>query len=462
MEINFSKNSNLTDFKSVYFIGIGGIGMSALARYFNALNYTVGGYDKTPSPLTEQLSNEVCFVHFDDLGENIPTAFQDKQTTLIVFTPAIPANHGELEYVRSSGYTILKRSEVLGLITQSMKGLCVAGTHGKTTTSTLLAHILHENNWQCSAFLGGISTNFNSNLLISKKSEFAVIEADEFDRSFLRLSPYAAIITSADPDHLDIYGTAEKFQEGFQLYADRIHSDGFLVLREGLPFTTKAKIYTYAVGSQTADFRALNLRISEGKFLMDVSFTDNQWNDVELGVPGIHNAENALGCIGLLVKLGMSETEIRAGLSSFRGVKRRFEYIIRKKELVYIDDYAHHPQEIKALIDSVRLMYPNKKITGIFQPHLFSRTADFMQSFADELARLDEVIIMPIYPARELPIPGITADLLLQKINNSNKKLVEANNIVEEIANRKIDLLLTIGAGDIDRIVNLLKKQLNP
>jgi UDP-N-acetylmuramate--alanine ligase len=342
-----------------------------------------------------------------------------------------------------------------------MKGLCVAGTHGKTTTSTLLAHILHANNWQCSAFLGGISTNFNSNLLISKKSKFAVIEADEFDRSFLRLSPYAAIITSADPDHLDIYGTPEKFQEGFQLYADRINSDGFLILREGLPFTTKAEIYTYAVGSQTADFRALNLRISEDKFLMDVSFAANQWNDVELGVPGIHNAENALGCIALLVKLGMSETEIREGLSSFRGVKRRFEYIIRKKELVYIDDYAHHPQEIKALIDSVRLMYPNKKITGIFQPHLFSRTADFMQSFADELARLDEVIVMPIYPARELPLPGITADLLVQKINNPNKKLVEANNIVEEIANRKIDLLLTIGAGDIDRIVTLLKKQLN-
>jgi UDP-N-acetylmuramate--alanine ligase len=341
-----------------------------------------------------------------------------------------------------------------------MKGLCVAGTHGKTTTSTLLAHILHSSNWECSAFLGGISTNFNSNLLISSKSEYAVIEADEFDRSFLRLSPYGAIITSADPDHLDIYGTAEKFQEGFQLYADRINSLGFLILKEGLPFTSKAKTITYAVGSETADFRAFNLRVSGESFLMDVIFKDTHWKDIELGVPGIHNAENALGCIALLVQLGMTESEIRMGLKTFRGVKRRFEYIIREKNLIYIDDYAHHPKEIEALIDSVRLMYPTKKITGIFQPHLFSRTADFMDSFAEELSRLDEILVMPIYPARELPIAGITSDVLVAKIKNPQKKLVEANNIGQEIAKSNLEVLLTIGAGDIDRIVNLLKEQL--
>jgi UDP-N-acetylmuramate--alanine ligase len=461
MEINFSENSKLTDFKSVYFIGIGGIGMSALARYFKALNYSVGGYDKTPSPLTDQLMHEGCSVHFEDRVENLPLEFQNVLSTLIIITPAIPQNHGELNHVRQAGYTILKRSEVLGLITQSMKGLCVAGTHGKTTTSTLLAHILHSSKWECSAFLGGISTNFNSNLLISSKSEYAVIEADEFDRSFLRLSPYGAIITSADPDHLDIYGTAEKFQEGFQLYANRINPLGFLVLKEGLPFTSLAKTITYAVGSETADFRATNLRVSGESFLMDVIFKDTRWNDIELGVPGIHNAENALGCIALLVQLGMSESDIRMGLKTFRGVKRRFEYIIREKNLIYIDDYAHHPKEIEALIDSVRLMYPTKKITGIFQPHLFSRTADFMDSFAEELSRLDEILVMPIYPARELPIAGITSDVLVEKINNPQKKLVDAKNIGKEIAKSNLEVLLTIGAGDIDRIVNLLKEQLN-
>lgn len=462
MEINFNKNTQLSDFKSVYFIGIGGIGMSALARYFKALHFSVGGYDKTPSPLTEQLIQEGCTIHFEDLGVDLPSDFLDKQQTLIVYTPAIPSSFGELNFVQKEGFTILKRSEVLGLITQSMKGLCVAGTHGKTTTSTLLAHILHSTDWECSAFLGGISTNFNSNLLISKTSEYAVIEADEFDRSFLRLSPFASIITSADPDHLDIYGTAEKFQEGFQLYVNQIHPKGFLILKEGLQLKSDAKTVTYAVNSETADFKAQNLRITADKFLMDVRFYNEKWDDVELGVPGIHNAENALGCIALLIQLGMTEKEIRHGLSTFRGVKRRFEYIIRDKNLVYIDDYAHHPKEIKALIDSVRLMYPTKKITGIFQPHLFSRTADFMDAFAEELSRLDEIVLMPIYPAREQPMPGITSTALLEKVNNSHKKLVEPQDMLEEIAQSKIEVLLTIGAGDIDRLVSHLKTQLNP
>jgi UDP-N-acetylmuramate--alanine ligase len=461
MEVKFDENIRLTDFKSVYFIGIGGIGMSALARYFMTCGYNVGGYDKTPSSLTEELIREGCLIHFEDLKNEIPSQFADKNSTLVILTPAIPKEHGELNYLIHQGFTILKRSEVLGLITKSLKGLCVAGTHGKTTTSTMLAHILNSSIWKCNAFLGGISTNFNSNLLVNKQSEFAVIEADEFDRSFLRLSPFASIITSADPDHLDIYGTDSQFQEGFQLYANKINENGFLILKEGLKFRSFAPIKTYSVNSETADYKSKNLRVENGNFLMDVYFETKCWKDVELGVPGIHNAENALACIALLNLLGLDELQIRAGLKSFLGVKRRFEYIVRNESQIYIDDYAHHPKEIKALIDSIRLMYPGKKITGIFQPHLFSRTRDFLDDFAVELEKLDEVILLPIYPARELPIPGITSDLLLSKIDNDNKKLLEPSEVLNHLKLQKNEVLLTIGAGDIDRIVLEIKTILN-
>jgi UDP-N-acetylmuramate--alanine ligase len=349
---------------------------------------------------------------------------------------------------------------VLGLLTQKLKGLCVAGTHGKTTTSTMLAHILNASTWKCNAFLGGISTNFNSNLLIDQTSPYAVIEADEFDRSFLRLSPFCSIITSADPDHLDIYGSASQFQEGFQLYAEKISKDGFMVIKEGLPFNSSAKVITYSVSGNTADFFAENLRIEGDRFLMDVQFPGKIWKDIELGVPGIHNAENALACIALLVSLGMDERQIRSGLQSFLGVKRRFEYIIRDKKFVYIDDYAHHPNEIKALVDSIRLMYPEKRVIGIFQPHLFSRTKDFMDEFAEELAKLDEVILLPIYPARELPMEGVTSHVLLNKIQNSAKRIMEPNQAIDCISVSECDVLLTIGAGDIDRIVARLKEKI--
>jgi UDP-N-acetylmuramate--alanine ligase len=431
--------------------------MSALARYFNSTGYSVGGYDKTPSPLTDQLIQEGCEIHFTDLGEDIPLKFNRKSTTLVVLTPAIPVDHSEWKYFKEIGFTILKRSEVLGLITQKLKGLCVAGTHGKTTTSTMLAHILNTSSWKCNAFLGGISSNFKSNLLIDESSPFAVIEADEFDRSFLRLSPFSSIITSADPDHLDIYGSASQFQEGFQLYAQKISKDGFLIVKEGLPFMSEAKRITYSVSSNTADFYAQNLRIEGGQFFMDVYFSSEVWENVELGVPGIHNAENALACIALLVSMGMDEVQIRRGLQSFHGVKRRFEYIVRDKRFVYVDDYAHHPKEIKALIDSIRLMYPTKKVTGIFQPHLFSRTNDFMEDFAVELGKLDEVVLLPIYPARELPMEGVTSDVLLEKIENSNKKLLQPQDVIDSFSVDNCDVLLTIGAGDIDRIVDKLK-----
>lgn len=457
MEVNKPTAIQLTDFQNIYFLGIGGIGMSALARYFNSTGYSVGGYDKTPSPLTDQLIQEGCEIHFKDLGEDIPLKFNRKSTTLVVLTPAIPVDHSEWKYFKETGFTILKRSEVLGLITQKLKGLCVAGTHGKTTTSTMLAHILNTSSWKCNAFLGGISTNFKSNLLIDESSPFAVIEADEFDRSFLRLSPFSSIITSADPDHLDIYGSASQFQEGFQLYAQKISKDGFLIEKEGLPFKSEAKRITYSVSSNTADFYAQNLRIEGDQFFMDVYFSSEVWENVELGVPGIHNAENALACIALLVSMGMDEDKIRKGLQSFLGVKRRFEYIVRDKRFVYVDDYAHHPKEIKALIDSIRLMYPTKKVTGIFQPHLFSRTNDFMEDFAVELGKLDEVVLLPIYPARELPMEGVTSDVLLEKIENSNKKLLKPQDVIDSFSVDNCDVLLTIGAGDIDRIVDKLK-----
>ena len=457
MEVNKPTAIQLTDFQNIYFLGIGGIGMSALARYFNSTGYSVGGYDKTPSPLTDQLIQEGCEIHFKDLGEDIPLKFNRKSTTLVVLTPAIPVDHSEWKYFKETGFTILKRSEVLGLITQKLKGLCVAGTHGKTTTSTMLAHILNTSSWKCNAFLGGISTNFKSNLLIDESSPFAVIEADEFDRSFLRLSPFSSIITSADPDHLDIYGSASQFQEGFQLYAQKISKDGFLIVKEGLPFKSEAKRITYSVSSNTADFYAQNLRIEGDQFFMDVYFSSEVWKNVELGVPGIHNAENALACIALLVSMGMDEVQIRRGLQSFHGVKRRFEYIVRDKRFVYVDDYAHHPKEIKALIDSIRLMYPTKKVTGIFQPHLFSRTNDFMEDFAVELGKLDEVVLLPIYPARELPMEGVTSDVLLEKIENSNKKLLQPQDVIDSFSVDNCDVLLTIGAGDIDRIVDKLK-----
>jgi UDP-N-acetylmuramate--alanine ligase len=457
MEVNKPTAIQLTDFQNIYFLGIGGIGMSALARYFNSTGYSVGGYDKTPSPLTDQLIQEGCEIHFKDLGEDIPLKFNRKSTTLVVLTPAIPVDHSEWKYFKEIGFTILKRSEVLGLITQKLKGLCVAGTHGKTTTSTMLAHILNTSSWKCNAFLGGISSNFKSNLLIDESSPFAVIEADEFDRSFLRLSPFSSIITSADPDHLDIYGSASQFQEGFQLYAQKISKDGFLIVKEGLPFMSEAKRITYSVSSNTADFYAQNLRIEGGQFFMDVYFSSEVWENVELGVPGIHNAENALACIALLVSMGMDEVQIRRGLQSFHGVKRRFEYIVRDKRFIYVDDYAHHPKEIKALIDSIRLMYPTKKVTGIFQPHLFSRTNDFMEDFAVELGKLDEVVLLPIYPARELPMEGVTSGVLLEKIENSNKKLLQPQEVIDYFSVDNCDVLLTIGAGDIDRIVDKLK-----
>jgi UDP-N-acetylmuramate--alanine ligase len=346
------------------------------------------------------------------------------------------------------------------MLTRQSKGLCVAGTHGKTTTSSMLAFILDQSTWKCNAFLGGIATNFQSNLVLSKDSEYTVIEADEFDRSFLHLSPFASIITSSDPDHLDIYGTPEQFKEGFRQFAMKLDPIGICLQKEGLNLPTLGTSFSYAIESETADFSVFNIQWIEGFLCGDVRLKNVWWRNVEFGLPGIHNAENALACLGLLHELGMDESQIRSGLKNFLGVKRRFEYIIRTEKLVYIDDYAHHPQEINALISSIRQLYPKKKITGIFQPHLFSRTKDFVNDFAKELSELDELILLPIYPAREEPIQGVSSEWLLSMCKNEHKSIKRPSEVLGYLSNYSDGILLTIGAGDIDRIVPTLKEVL--
>lgn len=449
---------HIASFDRAYFIGIGGIGMSALARYFKLKGWEVAGYDKTPSSLTDALEDEGIAVHFYDLGEDLPAHFLDTEKTLVVYTPAIPKDMKELLFVQHNDYSVMKRAQVLGMITRDSKALGVAGTHGKTTTSTMLAHILNESDQGCNAFLGGIGSNFNSNFVSHPTSPWTVVEADEFDRSFLQLTPFASIVTSTDADHLDIYGDDTVFLEGFQAYVDLIDPDGFAVLHKDINISTKNEI-RYGLNADV-DFSGNNLRVENGAFLMDVTTPDGIWSSVELGIPGTHNAENALACIALGVQLGLTEELLRSALKSFLGVKRRFEYCIRTEKRIYIDDYAHHPTEINALLDSIELMYPNKRVIGVFQPHLFSRTRDFFDAFAKSLSRLDEVVLLPIYPARELPIDGITSDVLLEKITAKQKRVLLPMEAIDYVAQSNCVIVLTIGAGDIDRIVLPLKTRL--
>jgi UDP-N-acetylmuramate--alanine ligase len=456
-----TKSVDIGNFNSAYFIGIGGIGMSALARYFTSLGWNVAGFDKTETPLTSELQKEGIQIHFEDDAALIPPYFLDKTTALIVYTPAIPSKNKELQFFKESNFTLLKRSEVLGVLTHTSKGLCVAGTHGKTTTSTLLAHVLNESSLKCNAFLGGISSNFNSNIVTSNTSPYTVIEADEFDRSFLQLSPFASIITSTDSDHLDIYGDANVMLEGFQKYSDLITEEGFLILKKGLEIKSKAKIITYSIEDSTADFYAFNIRFEDEKFLFDVKFNDRIWEAIQFGLPGIHNAENALSCIAFCLELGLSEDEIRNAFITFKGVKRRFEYVHESKETIYIDDYAHHPTEIKSLIDSVKLLYPNRKVTAVFQPHLFTRTRDFIDDFAFQLSRVDRLILLPIYPAREEPIEGVNSEFLLSKITCLEKEVIDLELVISGLKDLGSDgLLLTIGAGNIDKLRSSIQEML--
>ena len=457
---------NANKLKSVYFIGAGGIGMSALVRYFLSKDIKVGGYDRTSSELTERLIEEGACIHFKDDIKLIPSEFLQKESTLIIYTPAIPESHSELTFFRNNGFEIQKRSQVLGMLTQSGKGLCVAGTHGKTTTSTMAAHLLHQSTIGCNAFLGGISKNYGTNLLLSDKSEYIVIEADEFDRSFHWLTPYATIITATDADHLDIYGTKEAYLESFSHYTSLIRPNGALIMREGIELSPQLQkgvnCYTYSIDS--GDFHAENIRIGNGNIIFDYISPLGNINDIQLGVPIYINIENGIAAMALAQISGVNADEIKAGMASFRGVDRRFDFKIKNERIVYLSDYAHHPEEIKQSILSMRALYKDKKLTGVFQPHLYTRTRDFYKEFAESLSLLDEVILTEIYPARELPIPGISSQLIYDHLQVGVEKCIcKKEDLLSLLKDKDIEVLMTLGAGDIDnyapQICDLLKEK---
>lgn len=436
--------------------------MSALARYFKTLGKNVSGFDRTSTSLTDALQAEGIVIHFEDNVSLIPeNVIAEKENSLIIFTPAVPATHNEFGYFREHGYKIMKRAEVLGFIFSNRKGVGVAGTHGKTTTSTMVAHLLKQSKLDCSAFLGGISKNYNSNLLLSTSSEIVVAEADEFDRSFLRLFPYLAIVTSTDADHLDIYGTHEEVIKSFNLFVRQINKHGVLIYKKGIRLDLKnmkdINIFSYSVDGE-ADFYPFNVKLVDGLYAFDIQTPNGIMKGLKLGIPGKMNLENSIAAIAAAQMLGVTDEELKAGLENFSGVKRRFEYHIRTNDFVYIDDYAHHPEELKACITSARSIYPTKKITGIFQPHLFSRTRDFADGFAKSLSLLDEIIILDIYPAREEPIPGVTSNIIFEKITVKNKLLCPKDELINILKSRNPEVLITMGAGDIDKLVEPIKK----
>ena len=448
-----------------YFLGIGGIGMSALARYFAAKGARVLGYDRTPSPLTKELEAEGICVQYDDGLEAVKAL--DLSTTVVVRTPAVPEEFAVYVWLREHGFRILKRAEVLGMVTRSERALCVAGTHGKTTTSTMLAHILHQSHVGTNAFLGGIANNYGTNLLLDRNSDLVVVEADEFDRSFHHLTPHISVITSMDPDHLDIYGTEEAYRDSFETYAGLVESA--LVVKRGLKLNyerLKARVYSYAVNEQ-ADFYAANVRVSNGEIWFDFHTPEHVIANVQLGVPVWVNVENGVAAMAVAWLMGATDEELRSGMSSFSGVYRRFNIHLNTASVAYVDDYAHHPMELKASIESVRTLYADRYVIGVFQPHLYTRTRDFVDEFAQVLSGLDEVALLPIYPAREEPIKGVTSDWLLEKI--STKRALVLPNILAKylrervkacVAQGKDCVVITMGAGDIDRKVNDITKSL--
>ena len=450
--------------KSVYFIGAGGIGMSALVRYFLSKGKKVGGYDRTPSELTLKLIEEGADIHYEEAPEKIPGEFKNPESTLVVYTAAMPEDHILLQYFRKHGFTIYKRAQVLGMLTRSSKGLCAAGTHGKTTTSTMTAHLLHQSPVGCDAFLGGISKNYGTNLLLSDNSAYVVIEADEFDRSFHWLSPYATIITSTDADHLDIYGTEEAYLESFNHYTSLIQPGGALIIREGIRLQPRlqeeVRLYTYS--SESGDFHAENIRIGGGEIIFDYVSPLGNILDVQLGVPVAINIENGIAAMALAQLGGVSNEDIKTGMASFRGVDRRFDFKIKTDKVVYLSDYAHHPEEIKQSILSMRALYGDKKLTGIFQPHLYTRTRDFYQEFADSLSLLDEVILTDIYPARELPIEGVSSQLIYDNLRpDIDKTLCKKEEVIDILKKKEIEVLMTLGAGDIENYAPQICEILN-
>ena len=463
-----------------YFLGIGGIGMSALARYFHRRGDTVSGYDRTPSPLTAELESEGIAIHYDDRPGELPTDID-----MVIYTPAVPEELGEFQALRKSGVKMEKRSQVLGEVTRGKKCIAVAGSHGKTTTSTLIAHLLSKAPCGCSAFLGGISKNFGSNLLVNNDSEYVVVEADEYDRSFLQLHPHYTVITATDADHMDIYGDHHTLLEAYAQFANQTDSDGHLFIKENIFKEDDGDTFghthegheeehhhcggydfierpysTYTARGIEADYYAINVRTYNGNLFFDLRTPDGVLFDLELDGAPLVNIENAVAASAVALTCGLDQYHLRNGLKTFAGVRRRFDYRIREKELVYIDDYAHHPQEIASTIESVRYLYPNKRLVGIFQPHLYTRTRDFADEFAQVLSKLDEIIMMPIYPAREKPILGVTSSMVLRKIDSMSKYLCTPDQVLELVPALCPDIVLTIGAGDIDRLVPRLEATL--
>ncbi len=456
--------NTLDKIRNIYFLGIGGIGMSALARYFNAKGYQVAGYDRNETELVMELEREGIQIHTDDNADFIAADFKNPNYTLVVYTPAIPETMTELVFFRKNGFQIMKRAQVLGEITRSQRGICISGTHGKTTTCTLTAHILNQSLVGCSAFLGGISKNFDKNILINTQNDLVVVEADEYDHSFLTLTPYMAVITATDADHLDIYKTEDEYRKAFEDFSALVRPGGTLIVKSGLPIKPRTKqnvrVLTYSVDE--GDFHAENIRMGNGEIIFDFIHPTGKICDIKLGVPVYINIENGIAAMALALLNGASYNEIRAAMASYRGVKRRFEFHEKSEKLTIIDDYAHHPMELKASIKSIRGIYPGKKITGIFMPHLFSRTRDLADSFAESLSDLDEALLLPIYPAREEPIPGVTSEWLASKVNAPIVKVLTKEELPGYLNSRKdsIEVVATLGAGDVDLLIPEIKEAL--
>lgn len=452
------------ELKNIYFVGAGGIGMANLVRYYLANKLNVAGYDRTPSDLTRALSEEGAQIVYDDIADLIPTEFRNPKDTLVVYTPAIPNDNNILGYFRANGFEIIKRAALLGKITLHSKGICIAGSHGKTTTSSMVAHLLHSSPIGCNAFLGGILRNYDSNLLLSATSPYSVIEADEYDRSFHHLSPHIAVVTSTDPDHLDIYGNEENYLESFAHFTSLINPGGFLLMHTGMKLIPRVndgvEIFSYS-SSEKGDYHASNIRHENGHLFFDFVAPDTTITDIELGVPIDINIDNAVAAIAIAHRLGVDNDTIRQAMLSFLGAKRRFEIWLRQEGengKVLIDDYAHSPNEVKASIASVKALYPNRKLSVIFQPHLYTRTRDFAPEFAEALSTADEVILCEIYPARELPIPGVTSEIILNDIKNADKTLCQRKDLLDLIKNRNFDILMTLGAADINVLLEDIKE----
>lgn len=446
----------LKDIKAVYFVGAGGIGMSAIARYFINRGLVVAGYDKTPSALTRQLEKEGMVIHYDENVDEIPQACRDKASCLVVYTPAIPATHKELSYFRENGFEIQKRAQVLGTLTRTHKGLCVAGTHGKTTTSTMCAHIMHQSHVDCNAFLGGISKNYGTNYILSDHSDYVVIEADEFDRSFHWLRPWMSVITSTDPDHLDIYGTKEAYLESFRHYTELIQPGGALIIHTNLEMKANVQkgVKTYTYSRDAGDFHAENIIIENGEITFDFVSPVECIKGVRLGQPVPINIENGVGAMAMAQLNGCTAEELKYGMKTYHGVDRRFDFKIRNDRHVFLSDYAHHPKEILQSAMSLRELYKNRKITAIFQPHLYTRTRDFYKDFAEALSHFDEVILTEIYPARELPIEGVTSQLIYDNLKpDVEKSMIRKDDVLDLVKKRDFDVLITLGAGDLDNYV---------